>query len=129
MTHPIEKDFVIFHRHPGQSNMLIIYAAAGQFKYRITFATVKMMMMLFAGTFVHRPGQRMGDFQQPSLLHKPLDIAINRCLVDTWNNRLCFLQNLPDTQRLRTGHKDLHNRLSLRSIFICFIRHSLYIQK
>ncbi len=129
MTHPIEKDFVIFHPHPGQGNMFIIYAAAGQFKYRITFAAVKMMMVLLAGPFIHRPGQRMRNLQQPALLYQPLDIAINRCLVDTWNNRLCFLQNLPDTQRLRTGHKHLHNRLSLGSIFVRFIQHSLYIQK
>jgi len=33
MTHPVEKDFVVFHRHPGQSNMLIINATAGQFKH------------------------------------------------------------------------------------------------
>lgn len=129
MTHPIKKNFVVFHRHPGQSNMLIIYTTAGQFKYRITFATVKMMMMLFAGTFVHRPGKRMSNLQQPALFHQPLDVAINCCLIDTWNNFSGLLQNLPDTQRLRTGHKHLHNRLSLRSIFIRFIHHSLYIQK
>jgi hypothetical protein len=112
-------EFVTLDYKSRRSETALIECASGNFEKPVTGPALKMVMVLFAGSFVQGAQFRRVDLLKPTLLNKQFQVPIDGRLIQRPDCLSAGGQNLANLQRPVDFRKDILDCIPL----ICFPLH------
>jgi hypothetical protein len=131
-----EEYLMVFHQELGGCDVLVPEHATWKLEKTVAGMAMEMVMMALVGQFVKGSQGRVVDLPDHTLSGQPLQIAIDRGLIEGLHNPSAVLKNILDAQRLALLANNLFdggflNRSSLRLFHLGFkyipTRHLLQI--
>ena len=115
-TDSAKENLVFLDNESCRGSGLMIERAARDLVHPVACQAVEMMMVAFAGPFIHGTKGGMIDLRQPALIDKQAEIAVHRGLIERSHQQPTLAENLFDGQRPVLIKEDLGNGRSLGSL-------------